>query len=386
MRRERPRVVVVDHTAELGGAELALVRLLDAVGERAEVTTLLLSEGPLVDLLRARGHEVRVVPMGDAATIRRHDLVRMSLSPVRLAPVVARVVSVIHDLDVDVIHTTSLKADVLGLAVAVLARRPIVWHVHDRIAPDYLPRPAVAALRWAAGRVSGVVANSEATAATLPGRRDLVIAPPGLAPDQLRAEPRPRPPGVPVVGLVGRISPTKDQLTFVRAASLVRQTIPEATFRVVGAAAFGAEDYEQQVQAEVARLGLEDAVRFEGFVDDVPAVLDALTLCVHTASVPEPFGQAVAEAMGRGVPVVATSGGGIDEILAPLDGGQVGWLVAPGSPEDLAAAIGSALDDPRRAEQRGRLGWEAVQARYPVSRTADLVLSLWRSVAPSRRR
>ncbi len=377
MSRDRPRVVVIDHTAELGGAELALVRLLDAVGDRADVTTLLLSAGPLVDLLRSRGHAVRVVPMGADASIRRDDLVRMALSPLRLAPLVWRASRVVRELDVDVIHTTSLKADVLGLAIATLACRPLVWHVHDRIAPDYLPRPTVTLLRAAARWPASVIANSEATAATLPSRHDVVVAPPGLAPDQIRSQPRPHPAGNPVVGLVGRISPTKDQLTCVRAVPFVRQAHPTATFQIVGGAAFGAEDYEQEVRGEVARLGLEGVVTFTGFIADVTAVLDRLTVCVHTAAVPEPFGQAVVEAMGRGVPVVATAGGGVDEIFADQTRGQLGWVVPAASPKKLADAIIEAVDDPMGSEQRGRWAWESVQVRYPVSRTTDALVGVW---------
>lgn len=377
MSSSRLRVVVIDHTAELGGAELALMRLLDAIGDRADVTTLLLSHGPLVDLLRARGHAVRVVPMGAEASIRRDDLVRMALSPLRLPPVVRRTARVVRELNVDVIHTTSLKADVLGLAIAALARRPLVWHVHDRIATDYLPHPAVRFLRAAARWPAAVIANSEATAATLPGRRDIVVAPPGLAPDQIRSEPRPRPAGDPVIGLVGRISPTKDQLTFVRAVSLVQQAHPTATFEIVGGAAFGAEDYEEEVRDEVARLGLERVVTLPGFTSDVTALLDRLTVCVHTAGVPEPFGQAVIEAMGRGVPVVATAGGGVDEIFACQAYDHLGWVVPAASPKALAGAIVEAIGHPLESEQRGRRGWESVKTRYPVSRTADTVVSVW---------
>ena len=379
----RLRVLVLDHTAELGGAELALVRLLDAIGDRADVTTALLSDGPLADRLRDGGHPVEIIPMSvEVTNIRRHDLIRMVLSPLRLVPLVWRLARLARELDADLIHTTSLKADVIGLAVGVVARRPLVWHLHDRVAPDYLPRPLVTVLRVAARRVTRVIVNSAATAATVPGRADLVIASPGLAPDQIRDSPRPLPDSSPRIGLVGRISPTKDQLTFVRAAALVQQAHPAARFIIVGRAAFGAEDYEQAVRAEVVRLGLADAVTFAGFTDDIPAVLDGLTVCVHTASIPEPFGQSVIEAMGRGVPVVATSGGGVDEIFADATGSVLGWLVPSGAPLTLAAAITAALSDPDEAERRGRHAWESVRARYPIARTADVVLDVWQRIGP----
>ncbi|WP_332699644.1 hypothetical protein, partial [Halalkalibacter lacteus] len=71
-----------------------------------------------------------------------------------------------------------------------------------------------------------VIANSEATAATLPGARGLTVAHPGLAPDQIARHPRSAAPAPPVVGMVGRISPTKGQLEFVRAAAQVLTAVP----------------------------------------------------------------------------------------------------------------------------------------------------------------
>ena len=68
---------------------------------------------------------------------------------------------------------------------------------------------------------------------------------------------------------------------------------------------------------------------------DPVAELDAMTVAVHASPVPEPYGQVVAEAMARGVPVVATDAGGVPEIVT---GGPapVGWLVPPGDVDALA--------------------------------------------------
>lgn len=383
---QRPKVVVLDHTAELGGAELALVRLLDAIGPEADVTTVLLSDGPLVTELRAHGHPVEVLGAPAAATrVRRSDLARMPLGLLRLGPTARHVAGVVRRADADLIHTTSLKADLLGLVVGRLTRRPVVWHVHDRIADDYLPRPVVALVRRAARHAAAVVANSAATAATLPGRSDVVVAPPGMSPKQIREAPRPRPAEPPLVGLVGRISPTKDQLTFVRAAATVHRSHPSVRFVIAGAAAFGFADYERRVRSEVERLDLREVVRFAGFVDDVPTLLDQLTLCVHTSSIPEPFGQAVVEAMARGVPVIATAGGGVDEIFAQEPGQDLGWLIEARSPDTLAAAIQAALDDPDEAERRGHAAWQSVRAHYPIAVTAHRVLATWHRVQTTHR-
>ena len=148
----------------------------------------------------------------------------------RTAPAVARAgQAAAPAAQPDVLHTTSLKADLIGLAAGRLAAVPVVWHVHDRMHPDYLPARTVRGMRALARRgPRAVIANSTATAATLPGVRDLSVVWPGLAPNQVLGDlDRRRPPDPPVVGLLGRVSPTKGQLELVRAASLVLQERPD---------------------------------------------------------------------------------------------------------------------------------------------------------------
>jgi glycosyltransferase involved in cell wall biosynthesis len=274
------------------------------------------------------------------------------------------------------VHTTSLKADLFGLAAARLASVPVVWHVHDRIADDYLPHRVVKAFQLAARHgPSAVIANSSATAVTLPGVPRLTVVYPGLAPEQVLDKPLLRkPPTETVVGLIGRISPTKGQLEFVRAAARVTRHRPDVRFRIVGSAMFGEHDYEAEVLAEIQRLGMESRISLTGFREDVGNVLDGLTLCVHASPVPEPFGQVVVEAMARRVPVVATSAGAIPEILQE---GRLGYLVRPGSPEDLAEGILRALEDPYRSSTVDA-AWVQATTRFTTANTAEGVLALWR--------
>jgi glycosyltransferase involved in cell wall biosynthesis len=379
------RVAVLDHTAELGGAELALARLLDHMdGAGFDVTAVLFADGPLRSRLEEAGQRVEVVPLEESLVGVSRDAAGSFTglrSAVRLVPFVVRLARRIRALDVDLIHTTSLKADLIGVPVALLARRPLVWHVHDRIAPDYLPGSMVRLVRLLA-RVAPrvVIANSEATAATLPGARGLTVAHPGLARDQIaerRTSPAPFPP---VVGMVGRISPTKGQLEFVRAAAQVLTEVPNVRFRIIGEASFGHGDYESLVRSEVERLGLATRVDFPGFAPDPAAEMDRLTVCVHAATVPEPFGQVVAEAMGRCVPVVATRGGGVDEILGPSPD-EVAWPVANADVGALARAIIDAVTHPDEAARRADAARASVAERFAVERTASLVTGIWTRAA-----
>ncbi len=111
------RVVVLDHTAELGGAELALVRTLDALPDGVDVRVVLFSEGPLVARLAERGHAVEVLPLDPSvsAVTRAPGRLDGARAALRSAPFVVRLARRLRQLRPDVVHCTSLKADLLGL-------------------------------------------------------------------------------------------------------------------------------------------------------------------------------------------------------------------------------------------------------------------------------
>lgn len=385
----RTRVAILGHTAELGGAELALLRLLDAVRDPGlEVQVVLFADGPLVGRLRDAGQAVEVLPLDPRVSqLTRYEAGRSAASLFRtvllLVPFLLRLTRRLRSLDVDVVQTNTLKAHLIGVPVALLARRPLVWWVHDRVEVDYLPRGTVRLVRRLAAvfpRV--VVANSQATAATLPGARGLVVAYPGVAPEEVEAPERTRPAGPAVVGIVGRISDTKGQLEFVRAAATISRALPGTRFRIVGSAMFGQQCYEAEVRTEVDRLGLSEVVEFTGFVDDPIAELDRLSVCVHASGIPEPFGQVITQAMVRGIPVVATRGGGVTEILEPPDLRMpLGRLVPPRDVDALAQAVLEVLEHPEVAQAQAEAARTWAAEHFGIARTADTLVSVWASCA-----
>ncbi|MGH1561895.1 glycosyltransferase [Mumia sp. DW29H23] len=392
------RVVVLDHTAALGGAEIALSRLLPALdGDRYEVSVLLFADGPLVERLRDAGTAVEVRPLDPAtATLERTAVTR---SPWRAAQAAGRAAAFTVGLAralrrerADLVVANSLKAALIGGTAATLARTPWVWHLHDRLSEDYLPGPVARVLRGLARRAPRqVVVNSQATLRSLgpiPADR-VVVAYPGLPAPAFAPRDEPSS-GDPVVGIVGRISPTKGQREFVDAAAQVVASHPEARFVVVGAALFAEGAYEAELRAYVAERGLTDHVAFTGWLADPSQTLRTLDLLVHASPVPEPFGQVVVEAMAVGIPVVATAAGGVVEILDPAGSGDtdvvtdrsvrrtpLGQLVPPADVDALATAVRWVLDHPVDAAAAAARARASAQERFTLERTAEAVTTAW---------
>jgi glycosyltransferase involved in cell wall biosynthesis len=116
------------------------------------------------------------------------------------------------------------------------------------------------------------------------------------------------------------------------------------------------------LKAITVERGITERVHFAGFQESVGSYLSALDLYVHP-SIKEAFGLAVVEAMAMGKAVVATTTGGLPEVVAQ---GETGLLVPPGDPESLAAAVVSLLEDKVRREQMGRSGKARAQERFSL--------------------
>ena len=390
----RIRVLFLNHTAKLGGGELALramIRHLDP--EQIQHKVLLFEEGPLAKLL-APDTEVHVLPLAETVLETRKDtLGTVGFSQLRklgsLGPYVARLAAAIRRLNVDLVHTNSLKSDILGGLAARLAGIPVVWHIRDRIEDDYLPHKVVRVFRQLTRWLpQAVIANSQATMdslhLSLPRHEDSRPRFAEVVHDgfdfgsQPPGEPRWSPTNL--VGLVGRISPWKGQDVFLRAVHLLHDDFPKVRFQLIGSALFGEEAYEAELRALSKELGLQSCVEFCGFVHNVQERMAALSLVVHASTLSEPFGQVVIEGMAAGKPVIATRGGGVSEIV--IDG-LSGLLVPKRDPAALAAAMRTLLSDPARSAQLGAAGYRRVQESFRIEATAAKATNLYRRMVTS---
>jgi len=376
-KRTRFRVVYLDHCARLSGGELALLRLLPSLDVDAHV--ILGENGPLVDKLRAVGVSVEVLAMGDATRSLGRERIRPGRLPFSAltytATYVARLARRLRRLDPDLVHTNSLKSALYGGVAARLVSIPVVWHVRDRIADDYMPSVACRMVRAAAGVLpAAVIANSRTTLATLgrAGTDGVAIASPlGFTPVGSVPPATTRPLRV---GMVGRLDPWKGQHVFLDAFAQAFPAGPEEAV-IVGTSLFGADGYTEELERQVAALGLDGRVEFRGFRGDIEEELRRLDVLVHASTIPEPFGQVVVEGMAVGMPVIAAGAGGPAEVV---DDGVDGLLYPPGDVEALAALLQRVAADPMLRERLG--GAARVRAAdFAPDRIAPQVMAVYRS-------
>ena len=405
------RVLYLDHTAKLSGGEIALLRLLGST-DRTQIhpIVLLAEEGPLVARLGEENVETYVIPLsGYVRNVRKDSLgftaIRHALALPAFLTYALQVARFVRKHNIQILHTNSLKADFYGIIAGWLTGIPVIWHVRDNIDPSYLPLPAVYVFRFLAQHLPAyVIANSQSTRDTLSlkGSRPSAVVPSGLDPRQVVIHDglanqefmNSGTPGLgkqagPVrIGIIGRLAPWKGQHIFLEAAEKLSAMGHEARFFLVGAALFGEDEYEAGLRRQAQSGTLADCVVFLGFREDISDVLGQLDILVHASTTPEPFGQVVIEGMAEGIPVVATRGGGVVEIITD---GENGLLVPMGDAEALARALDRLLKDPAEAGRIGAAGhlhvrqhFTAIQSARRVEKVYGDVLASQKTRAPGR--
>jgi glycogen(starch) synthase len=124
----------------------------------------------------------------------------------------------------------------------------------------------------------------------------------------------------------------------------------------------GDGDERAALEADVARRGLASRATFAGRLshDAIYPFLASATLVAVPSQI-EPFGLVALEAAQMGRPVVASSVGGLPEVVAH---GKTGLLVPPGDTAALASAIASLLDNPEQAKAMGEAGRRRSESHF----------------------
>ena len=367
------RVLFVDHTGQIGGAELIL---LDVVEGRSRSSAFLFEDGPLRTALAERKLNLVISKWGRGLSQFRRDSSWFAAIPLmaRLAAIVAEIARAARSHDV--VYANSQKAFVLASIAGLFVRRPLIWHLHDIISADHFG--------IVQRRTQVLLANARATKVIVPsqaastafieagGRRDLVeVVPNGLA---LPPEPRTSAelrrsldlPTRPLVGVFSRLARWKGQHVLLEALA----SLPDVGCIIVGDALFGEQAYAAELKQMVLARGLADRVHFLGHRNDVPKLMMAVDAMVHPSIDPEPFGRTLVEAMLARVPVIATNAGAAPDIL---EEGSAGTLVPPNDPAALARAIATVLAKPATLQSQLAYALARAQTEYSVTRMLDTI-------------
>jgi glycosyltransferase involved in cell wall biosynthesis len=342
----------------------------------------------VLPLLRERGWDARMVVLdeGEEGAARFADELRAREVPttrlrMRLDadPIAfARLTATIRRARPEIVHTHLVHADLLGLPAAALARVPVRISTKHGFNAFRLRR-GFGAVDRTIDRLADVdVAISRGLAEHLAAAEGFdagafEVVHYGIAP----GPEAPAPPREPRLAAIGRLIEIKGLDTLLRALAAARAEIPALTLDLAGSGPLDAD-----LRRLAAELGLDDAVRFRGHVSPVVPVLEE-ALAVVVPSRGEGFGMVALEAMERSRAVVASSVGGLPELVVE---GETGLLVPPDDVEALRAAIVRVAANVDATTAMGAVGRRRALEEFPAERPAERLDAIYRAALARRNR
>ena len=349
----------------------------------------------LAQAMQARGHEVRIVALAPLGAMgleaQRAGIPTESLDLQRslgIVPRFFRLVRMLRAWRPDVLHSHMVHANLMARAARALAPVPALVSTIHSINDGGALR--MAAYRLTSGLVdrftivSRLAAQRYVAIGAVPETR-LQIVPNTVDTARFRRLPQARGAIRQELGVgdgflwlaVGRFEPAKDYPTMIAAFARLAAERPDSQLVLVG---------EGSLKSEVERLvrqgGLAGRVRLLGVRRDVPELLSAADGYV-LSSAWEGMPVAVLEASAVGLPIVATSVGGVPEVV---EDGTTGLLVPPGNPAALAdAMIRLESLSPEGRAAMGRRGRTLVEERYGIERVMQMWERLYSEFATASR-
>lgn len=355
-------VLQVVNSLECGGLEKLVIHLTQKLNEEGTNTLIacLGSGGELAEEARKKG--LRVICLNKRPGLDLFVVLRLS--------------ALIHRERIDVVHTHNFPPLMYGTLAARLANvkvmntrhgraersaKPLIWKLNHRIAAvsedaktemlrHNVIDPAKVSVIYNAVNPADFNLNNDEHVRQL-YRKKL-----GISPETL------------LLGIVARLAQEKDHLTLIKAFEQVARKLHNVELLIIG---------DGPLLSEVKRFArnyeVEHKVRFLGFRDDIPLLLNILNVFVLSSKM-EGISMTLLEAMAAAKPIVATDVGGNPEVV---DNGRTGLLVSVGNPEAMAAALLKILQNPELAAQMGTAGRKRLEGKFDLGRMIDSYTKLY---------
>ncbi len=352
---------------ELGGTERGVVDLARAMKKEGHETVVISSGGTLVAELQRMGIPHYGLP------VHQKSLTGLLL--------VEEIVKIIQRERIDIIHARSRVPAWLGWLAARKTGIPFMTTCHG----NYSVHPLSFVMGWG----KRVIVASHAI-----GRR--MIDEFGVPPDRIRLIPR----GADLsqftfslerfktkrdlfrIVLIGRFSPNKGQVEFLKAVHLLRSRLTHFEVLIVGSEGKGRHRYTDLMKNTIRQFGLESCVKILPPTRDVVGLLASSDLLVLASLLPEPFGRVIIEAGAVGTPVAATWLGGVVDII---DHDVNGLLFPPRNIPAMAEAMFEILTDRAKAKRFAVALRKKVEAQFNLQQMVRKTLEVYQEVRKKKK-
>jgi glycogen synthase len=279
------------------------------------------------------------------------------------------------DFQPDLVHLNfSAPSAFFHLFAHRAGRLPCLETIHAFIEPasgqDSLHARILASVDWVVGVSDAMLRDARRLVPEITPRSSVIHN----ALEMPSLEPAPLPFDCPSVLFAGRLVLEKGVDTAIDAFAAITNRFPNAHLVIAGDGPM-----RQNLEQRAIDFGISPKVKFLGWVDPekMPALINSATIVVMPSRWEEPFGLVALQAAQMARPIVATSVGGLPEVVLNA---RTGLLVEKDNSAELANAIALLLDHPETGVQMGAAARKRVQAEFTMDRLVDEYQSLYRNL------
>jgi glycosyltransferase involved in cell wall biosynthesis len=368
-------ILFIHQSAELYGSDKTLLLLLKHLDKsQFNPVVVLPFDGPLKSELEKENIKVVIAPV--------LKLYRKMFSPLNILKFFSDIkkgISILDDLNkqhhFDLIYSNTL-AVLLGIIYAKKRNIKHLWHVHEIIeSPKIFTNLFCKLLQNKSNSI--IVYNSIATQkfwninSKISDKAQVIWN--GLEiPDEIASENEilniretffNSNSNEIVIGLVGRISRWKGQLTLLNAFIELQSKYPNVRLVFIGSPPPNQENFLKKLNDEISKNQISSKVAIIPFQEKIFKFWQSIDIAVVPSTEPEPFGLVAVEAMLAKKPIVASNHGGLTEIIIE---NQTGFLVIPNNEIALSKALSQLIENPQLRKDFGEKGYKRAIKEFSV--------------------
>lgn len=309
-----------------------------------------------------------------------------------------KLIKLMQTLNIDIIHTHSVRSNMLGRIAALLLKAKCVTHLHSPIARDFadmkrgkineiidsITRPITSKTIAVSKSLQNEMLEKgmrESKIVTIYNAIDLYSLQNALGYQNPNGDIRKEyniPQSAFIVVLVALLRPRKGVEILISAAEMVLRRCPNAYFLIVGSDDISEDpQYGSNLRRMVDNLNLSSRFVFTGFRNDIPNILNRCDLMVLPSLFGEGLPMVILEAIACGVPIIATKVEGIPEII---EDGINGFIVEAGVVNELSKQIVKLMQEPQLREKFKKNAYEKIELEMNSELQAQKVLEVYREI------
>lgn len=387
------RILFLNPSSKLGGAEISLLDIIKNIDRRKYQPILGIPEtGPLGELAKKYNTEVMIIKLprivilsGRQGNIR--NLLALLIMPLNIPLVVYRIVSAIKSNGAEIVHTNGLKFHLFACLAKFFTRFKLIWHFRD-IPDEKLWKFII--LFFAKFFPDRIIVNSDVVGLLFSDKRTkskIIRIFNGI--DTRNFIPKRSPGDIRksfgfsnefVVGMFSMFTEWKGHTVLISAAEKLVRQLNDIRFLVAGEALYDTlrnAGLKEKIEAMAKEKHLNGFIKFTGYREDMPDLINAVDVIVNPSIKPEPFGRVIAEAMALSKPVIITDGGGLSEIVRQ---NATGIVIPCNDDEALFQAIYKLYKEPALRKQFGEKALEVARFHFSIEEYISKIQNVYENL------